>query len=245
MDIEKINMKLFIEKISESYDNDSIIKTYKQFEDFAIFQNECMYLFDFAQNDFIFKKGFKNVLGYSEDEITLDFLFNNIHPDDADIVNRIVKASIVYCLEYPANSSNNILFIKYRRKKRDGAFINVLSQSSIYKTDESGKLLIGLARFTDISFMGYSDNVKWSFKASNLNNEAFRKEIYRSYQDFFTKREIEIIVEIEKGFTNADIAEKLNISEHTVATHRKHILKKSNCHNSDELILFCKDKCIT
>ncbi|MEN8187701.1 MAG: LuxR C-terminal-related transcriptional regulator [Bacteroidota bacterium] len=244
MGIEEINMNLFIEKICESYDNNSIIKTDKQIEDFALFQNECMYLFDFTQNEIIYKKGFKNVLGYSEDEITTDFLFNNIHPDDADILNRIVRAAIVYCLEHPNYSMNNLLSIKYRRKKRDGTYINVLSQSSIYQTDERGKLSIGLARFSDVSFMGNCENVKWSFKASNIDNEAFRKEVYRSYQDFFTKREMEIIVEIENGHTNSEIAEKFNISEHTVATHRKHILKKSNCHNSEGLILFCKDKCI-
>ena len=63
-------------------------------------------------------------------------------------------------------------------------------------------------------------------------------------EKFFTKREVEIIIEIEKGQTNKKIGEKLQISEYTVATHRKHIFKKSNCHNSKELLLFCREKCI-
>ena len=84
--------------------------------------------------------------------------------------------------------------------------------------------------------------MSWHFKAKNLNEEDFRKQVYKNYQNFFTEREVEIIVEIENGLTNKGIAEKLSISEHTVATHRKHIFQKANCHRKEDLILFCKGR---
>ena len=70
----------------------------------------------------------------------------------------------------------------------------------------------------------------------------FKQQVYKAYQNFFTKREKRIILKIEKGLSNKEIGKKLNISEHTIATHRKNILKKAKCHNSEELILFCKEK---
>ncbi|MCE6989927.1 response regulator transcription factor [Dyadobacter sp. CY323] len=42
----------------------------------------------------------------------------------------------------------------------------------------------------------------------------------------FTKREIEIIHLISKGKTSRDIALKMFVSEYTVKTHRKNILRK-------------------
>ena len=57
-------------------------------------------------------------------------------------------------------------------------------------------------------------------------------------QTKFTKREIDIIKLITKGLTSKDIGEKLSISHHTVDTHRRKILEKSECHNAVELTLF-------
>ncbi len=42
-----------------------------------------------------------------------------------------------------------------------------------------------------------------------------------------TDREREVLVELSKGLTNKEIAEKLHISVHTAITHRKNIIKKT------------------
>ena len=47
-----------------------------------------------------------------------------------------------------------------------------------------------------------------------------------------SNREFEIMLFICECKENKEIAKKLYLSETTVATHRKHIYKKTNCHNS-------------
>ena len=51
-------------------------------------------------------------------------------------------------------------------------------------------------------------------------------------------REIDIIKQLSLGLTSQEIADKLFISEHTVKTHRKNILKKLDLKNSSQLIQF-------
>jgi len=53
-----------------------------------------------------------------------------------------------------------------------------------------------------------------------------------------TPREREIIRLIAEGKSNKQIADKLNISIHTVLTHRKNIMKKTNSNNTAGLVLF-------
>ena len=132
-----------------------------------------------------------------------------------------------------------MLSLTYRIKKSDNTYINVLNQTTIYAADDNGRLISIFNRLSDISFMQNSLNVSWNFEGDDIDAKAFKKEVYKEYQNFFSKRELEVIKKIADGFTNKIIAEKLNISEHTVATHRKRILKKSKCHNSDQLLLFC------
>ena len=245
MDIEEQNMHTYFEQLKEVFNCNSLkITSSKHLDIFHIFQNECIFVLDYTQNKIIYKKGFYKVLGYSDKEITSDFVINNFHPDDAYMVNRIIRATITYCIEHPKNSANNLLIIKHRLRKRDGSYINVINQSSIYGTDERGRISMALIRFTDITGMDNVKKITWTFKASNLNKEAFNKTVYKVYQGFFTKRETELIIEIEKGLINKEIALKLGISEYTVATHRKSIFKKSNCHNTKELILFCRERSI-
>jgi len=52
----------------------------------------------------------------------------------------------------------------------------------------------------------------------------------------FTGKEREVLGLISAGLTTKEIAGKLNISYHTVETHRKNLLRKSSAKNSAQLI---------
>jgi DNA-binding NarL/FixJ family response regulator len=52
-----------------------------------------------------------------------------------------------------------------------------------------------------------------------------------------TKREIQILSELSKGSTDAEIAGVLNISVETIKSHNKNIYKKLNVRNRSEAML--------
>jgi DNA-binding CsgD family transcriptional regulator len=54
-----------------------------------------------------------------------------------------------------------------------------------------------------------------------------------------TERELEITALLAQGFNSREIADKLNLSEHTVSTHRKQVIKKSGCRNTTHLVAIC------
>lgn len=79
-------------------------------------------------------------------------------------------------------------------------------------------------------------------KVFNAKQETKEKNIIES----FTKRELEILQLVSQGFSNADIAEKLNISPRTVGGHRNNMLSKSGLKNTAALISFAlKNNAIT
>jgi len=53
-----------------------------------------------------------------------------------------------------------------------------------------------------------------------------------------TPREIEVLKQIAKGKTTREIADVLIISHHTVESHRKNLLSKTDCSNTAELLLW-------
>lgn len=52
-------------------------------------------------------------------------------------------------------------------------------------------------------------------------------------------REIEIVQLLAKGFASKQIAATLYISKHTVDTHRRNLLRKTNTKNTLELTVAC------
>jgi two-component system, NarL family, response regulator NreC len=56
--------------------------------------------------------------------------------------------------------------------------------------------------------------------------------------ELLTSREREILQLLAEGKSNKDVAAMLNLSLHTVETHRSNILQKLNLHGTPELILY-------
>ncbi|ODS73356.1 MAG: hypothetical protein ABS46_20290 [Cytophagaceae bacterium SCN 52-12] len=56
----------------------------------------------------------------------------------------------------------------------------------------------------------------------------------------FTDRELEILQMASQGLTVDITAERLNISRHTVAAHRRKILAKANCNSVAELVVLAR-----
>ena len=79
------------------------------------------------------------------------------------------------------------------------------------------------------------------FYNDTLKKEMFDKAFARrrkSPQEVLTKREVEVIKLIAAERTTQEIAGELCISQHTVESHRKNILRKTNVRNLAGLIKF-------
>jgi len=203
-------------------------------------KNECLFVWDARLGSILFAKGFKNLLGIDDDGITLNSFTELFHKNDKDFVLKIGQEAIQYSLKYPESNNDHSLFISHRVKKANGDFIKLLAHSKPYEIDNDGYITKFLVIFSNISFVDTTDVVQYKFMAKGLDPQSFHDTVFEFNKSIFTSREITIIKEISKGHSSSKIAQILEISAHTVATHRKKILKKSDCHSTNELLLFCK-----
>jgi DNA-binding CsgD family transcriptional regulator len=213
-------------------------KDVTQLKAFPVTSKQCLYVINWKDRTCLLRRGVKKFLGYNDTEFTFDFILKNYHPQDLPLVLRIIKAGVNYCINNDVSQEDFLLFVTYRVKKKDDSYIKVMRQSSMFETDLAGKMISNLSLLTDISFLDTSDRIDWTIQADNLNTKLFKQEIYQAFHDFFTPREKDIIRGIAEIKTTLQIAECLRISKHTAATHRKNILRKSNCSNRDELLSF-------
>lgn len=57
-------------------------------------------------------------------------------------------------------------------------------------------------------------------------------------EDTLSEREVEILMEVCRGLSNQEIADKLFISKRTVDKHRANILEKTGCKNTANLVVY-------
>jgi DNA-binding NarL/FixJ family response regulator len=57
-------------------------------------------------------------------------------------------------------------------------------------------------------------------------------------EDALSEREVEILMEVCRGLSNQEIADKLFISKRTVDKHRANILEKTGCKNTANLVVY-------
>jgi len=92
------------------------------------------------------------------------------------------------------------------------------------------------------SILNVAKGASW---VQNISNSESNTSSY--YMDDFmkkyhlSKREVEIVSMIAKGCTSKEIGDNLFISEFTVTTHRRNILRKLNIKSIATLVLFAKE----
>lgn len=182
--------------------------------------------------------------GLSKYPVHLKEIIDLIHPDDLEFVMEAERMCMAKMIEIDASDRLSELKFSYcfRMKTFKGNYELFHHQSLHTFRDESGSVLQAINIHTNIEHITHQNS--YTVLISGINGrEDFHQMQWKkddttseSTPAKFTKREVEIITYIAKGNSAGKISERLNISEETVRTHRKNILRKANCKNCSELI---------
>ena len=70
------------------------------------------------------------------------------------------------------------------------------------------------------------------------SDDSCAEKTQKTIVDVLTDREKEVIAEVAHGLANKEIADKLNLSFHTITTYRKNISAKLNIHSTAGFVIF-------
>jgi DNA-binding CsgD family transcriptional regulator len=180
----------------------------------------------------------ETVLGYPQENMTLDFLVSLMHPDDLPyFLNFEVAVG-----KFLGGLTGTQLFrykIQYdfRAKRADGQYIKLLHQYIVIQKNVTDVLTFAVD--TDITHLKKENKPVLSFigmdgEPSYHNIDV--DNVFKPTKHIFTKREREIVKALASGMSSGEISEALNISRHTVDSHRKNMIKKTEAKSTNEVI---------
>ncbi len=189
----------------------------------------------------------ESVLGLNPKEWSLEKLLDLVHPEDLKQMHRKEAKAVDFILNRIPKEDILRYKVVYvlRLRHADGNYRTILQQSKTLSVSEDGKVQHVLGIHTDVSYLNmpvdhrisFIGDGRPSFYAESTDDD-FTPEQY-NFHDLFTPREKEILSNIANGKTFGEIAGILNLSPHTINTHKKNILRKTDCRNTTELIARC------
>ncbi len=189
-------------------------------------------------------KNYKASLGLDPNELKekgMRYFWSRIHPEDIEFWLQALNSLMKFTLsEIPKEKRQDASYTwNFRFKNAQNIYVNVVQNTTPLIFDSENKPIIGLAHYTIMH-----PDVKLDITASAklLNDQQEYETVYfnsfsqKLLHDSVTNRERDIIRLLILDKTSKEISEKLNISSHTVDTHRRNILKKLDITSTGELV---------
>jgi DNA-binding CsgD family transcriptional regulator len=190
------------------------------------------------------------VVGCRPEDYNFGVIFDKVHPDDSNSMR--LKEGIASNFFYKQISPNKIPFYKstytFRIKNPNGGWKTILHQSIALQMTEDDRIHYVLCVHSDITFLSPNADDVISFLGINgepsytVSVKAPQAINQPANNSLISQREKEIIVLLAEGFSSKQIAGQLYISQHTVDTHRRNLLKKTGAQNTLELVALCLKK---
>ncbi len=206
---------------------------------FPHFPGHFLYIYNFSEGRIAYAHGIQEILGYPNDAMDLDLLFQIIHPEDGPLVARINQCALEAMgkIRNPVNLHDLSLSVDYRIRKADGRYIKVLDQTSVFEVENtSGKVHSIFSLCKDITGIKSSNKIGWQAHGFEFLDFEPPEGAETQLQYRPTGREMEVVRKMAQGKSSKAIAIELNISPMTVGTHRRNILQRTGMRNTPELI---------
>ena len=150
-----------------------------------------------------------------------EFFLKILHPTNLDLMTT----GILFFNRTPKETFSSVA----RIKKYDGTWHFIFFSSRVVEWTDDGRAALVLVFALDVDEVLDSKYVTKDFKTLYKNNHQ---------KSSLTNREIEIITLIAKENTTQTIAKILELSPHTVDTHRKNLIKKLKVKSSMGLAIY-------
>jgi PAS domain S-box-containing protein len=193
-----------------------------------------------------------------------DAMFQALHPEDVAKVNaHSAKYLNDMVLQYNTGNPKIVYYsFEFRLKHAKGHWIWIQVENLTNQFSSKGKPLEFVSIFKDISGQKAAENLLWDELINREPDEEKQKEIRNKYALLLnhkadsmpipahlieitrqtnpkyrlSDREKEVLRWIAKGYSSSKIALELNISENTVESHRRNMMKRYGVTSSAELI---------
>ena len=164
----------------------------------------------------------------------------------AEIIDSMAQFDVVARLDSPEHLSEKLVATEANLLIVNPALLGFHSKEFLSQLGKEHPNVVTVALVTSCldhsmltPYSGVIEINDTRSKIINKMNGFVQHETAKGTDDVeLSKRETDVLVAVAKGMMNKEIADQMNISIHTVISHRKNIARKLNIHSTAGLTIY-------
>jgi DNA-binding CsgD family transcriptional regulator len=210
--------------------------------------NVVVFLWNAFTNRFIYMSDKVKVMSGLDPELYtaedgVAYSMSRMHPDHLAAGLELHKNMLNYCEENKIQGAKDVsLSLNYLCKNGNDEYVQVLQQDVVLESDSNGKPSLAL------SFIHYVGHIKKQDSIGGVIVSPGGTQIFNYHPGkksfdkpkIISDQERKIIDLLARGFDTKSIAQMLFISPFTVNTHRRNLIKKTECLDATGVVAFAK-----
>ena len=201
------------------------------------FEGEAVYIYSFLQNKMIYAKGWHNVLGYSDDEISMLKIVSITSPQYAMFSNAINDVALRFINSKTQSLEKYSFSIELQKTHANGTLVPLISRVGVFKAQE-GKVthIIGRSQVNH----GLKFGRVMRYEAFGPLKEEFEAELSKSLFKHLSisNKELEALQMVAQGKSFRQIAEELSVSHSAIEKRILPLYKRFEVNSLSHLVSF-------
>ena len=173
----------------------------------------------------------------------VDFTMSNTHPKFIESAVKQQQCAIKYFTDYYKEIAGKMIVnLEGVSRKATGKYIHFLQQTVAIETDSRGNPFLFLSYVHDVTHIKKEGTINmvitmpqnlwwWNFNWEKKCLEQMKR---------LSNQERTILASLAEGKPSKEIAKELFISPLTVDTHRKNLLRKTNCIDTTGMVTYAR-----
>lgn len=215
--------------------NDPIYKEYK--EKVPQFIGQAVYIYSFEKNRMLFANGWKELLGYENEEITLLKIVSITSKRHFNFSNELNDKALQFLEEIKKDLDKYSFTIEVEKIHKNGNVIPLFSRVGIYKSKDGNILeIIGISERIHSRKLG--DIMQYAAYGPETSGfeETLNDQLFNELG--ISRKEKEALELASKGYAFKEIANKLNVSQSAIEKRIIPLYKRFNVKSLPHLISF-------
>ena len=139
-------------------------------------------------------------------------------------------------IDYPTLDGNILIISTVEEQEKSGLFIRQILSSAVHIIFVTLHLDANSV-YSNLTINLFDAPTLICYKVNEILN-SFLTDQLKDIDTELTKREIEVLKLITKGYSNKEIADQLFVSTHTVISHRKNISEKTGIKSASGMTMY-------
>lgn len=211
---------------------------YKYYKDtIPSFTGEALYIYSFKEKKMLYANGWFDLLGYTDDEITLLTIISITTPKFAKFSQELNDKALQFLATKSESLEKYSFTLETEKVHKNGSHVPLFSRVGVFKS-ENGEIteIIGVSQVIKTLKRGKIMQFSAYGPEKSEFEETISKELFNQF--VISGREKEALKLAAKGFAFKEIARTLNVSQSAIEKRIIPLYKRFNVTSLPHLISF-------